>query len=86
MASQALTASDANEIIRLVDDTQRGALESLTAIVAELNRAMKTLQDTGVEAMQTGNFEAVQAVMEHSKRLKATKERLSQILEEITKV
>ena len=79
-------SSDPGDIARLVDDAQKHALGNLSGIINELDRAMKTLQEAGVEAMQSGNFESVQLVMENTKRLKATKDRLVALLGEISTV
>lgn len=79
-------SSDANDITKLVNDAQKNALGNISGIIQELDRAMKSLQEAGVEAMQSGNFESVQLVMENTKRLKATRERLSQLLDEISAI
>lgn len=69
-----------------MNDAQKSAVGNLSGIIGELDRAMKSLQEAGVEAMQSGNFESVQLVMENTKRLKATKDRLSQLLDEISAI
>jgi len=81
-----LSSADASDIAKLVEDAQRHTLGNLSGIINELDRAMKTLQEAGVEAMQSGNFESVQLVMENTKRLKATRDRLTQLLDEISSV
>lgn len=82
----ALSSTNPADIARLVEDAQRHTLGNLSGMINELERAMKTLQEAGVEAMQSGNFESVQLVMENTKRLKATKDRLSELLVEISNV
>jgi hypothetical protein len=77
-------SSNPDDISKLVNDAQQNALGNLSNIISELDRAMKSLQEAGVEAMQSGNFESVQLVMENTKRLKATKDRLSHLLDEIS--
>lgn len=79
-------SSDPGDIARLVNDAQKTAVGNLSGIISELDRAMKSLQEAGVEAMQSGNFESVQLVMENTKRLKATKDRLTQLLDEISQI
>lgn len=79
-------SSDPGDITKLVNDAQKSAVGNLSGIIGELDRAMKSLQEAGVEAMQSGNFESVQLVMENTKRLKATKDRLSQLLDEISAI
>jgi alpha-galactosidase/6-phospho-beta-glucosidase family protein len=81
-----LSSADASDIAKLVEDAQRHTLGNLSGIINELDRAMKTLQEAGVEAMQSGNFESVQLVMENTKRLKTTRDRLTQLLDEISSV
>lgn len=81
---QNLTSSEPDDIVKLVDFAQKTAIDKLGAIVFELDKAMRTLQEAGVEAMQSGNFENVQLVMEHTKRLKSTKDRLTQLVAEIS--
>jgi hypothetical protein len=82
----AASSADPSDIARLVEDAQRHTLGNLSGIINELERAMKTLQEAGVEAMQSGNFESVQLVMENTKRLKTTKDRLAQLIDEISNV
>lgn len=82
----AAISAEAGDIVKLVDDAQKSAMGNLSTIIQELDRAMKTLQEAGVQAMQGGNFESVQLVMEHTKRLKATRDRLAQLQDEISAI
>ncbi|MBI1271465.1 hypothetical protein GC174_13630 [bacterium] len=68
---------------KLVSDTEKYLFEGCDQLMVNLEKALATLKSAGVEAMQDDNIEQVTEIMNHTKRLKALKDKLAALKGEI---
>ncbi len=77
------SAEAVGDLGKLVTDTEKQLFEGCDQLMVNLERALATLKSAGVEAMQDDNIEQVTEIMNHTKRLKALKDKLAALKGEI---
>lgn len=78
--------ADSGDIKHQVDEAQRTVVEALTVVVSGIDDALESMHQTGVQAMKGYDLQKVTDVMNESKRLQSVKDKLSQVLKDISDV
>ena len=73
-------------IRKQVDDAQQTVMDACGVVVSGINDALDSLHETGVSAMKNDEVDRVNEVMSQSRRLKSIKEKLSKVIDEISKI
>lgn len=73
---------DSGNVSRLVAETEKHLSDGCRDLLSNVEKALASLKSAGVEAMQNDNIEQVTEIMNHTKRLKALKDKLSALSDE----
>lgn len=79
---QVAAVPDSGNVSRLVAETEKHLSDGCRDLLSNVEKALASLKSAGVEAMQNDNIEQVTEIMNHTKRLKALKDKLSALSDE----